>query len=533
MLPGIDGFELCRSIRRTQRRPDRHGHRPRRHPRRRGRARGRRRRLPHQAVRAEGAVGPHPGPAAPGPARRQPGHARLVFGDLEIIPDEGKVAAAPAASCTSPRPSSGCCASWPRTRGGCSAARSLLDRVWGYGYFGDGRLVDVHVRRLRTKVEADPANPRHVVTVRGLGYRLQLTVSDGRARRFRLRAALRAVRRLGPATAPRILLIVRARRAAPCRSSSPAPPTASPARPSSASATTSAMRQAYQQRPHRPERAASPTATPAQRRARPPRRRSASAPADPVLPRRMDAAHRPSSVDGHAPRRSSDEVRRRRRAARMIAPCGGEPAARRRASRCRPSRPATSRSSRFGEVQSTLRQRRRRRCSAPPSSPPSLGVLLGVVGVAAAPCARSADAAQAAKAIAGGRLDTRLEPTDDPDLRAAVASSFNDMAAALQHARRARRPLRLRREPRAALAADDAVGVDRGAAGPPRRDARARRGRPRPARGRRRPLPGPGRGPARDLPLRRRRRAAAPRGPARRRVRAPGRRASAACPTRR
>ena len=50
---------------------------------------------------------------------------------------------------------------------------ALLDRVWGYGYFGDGRLVDVHVRRLRTKVETDPANPRHVVTVRGLGYRLQ------------------------------------------------------------------------------------------------------------------------------------------------------------------------------------------------------------------------------------------------------------------------------------------------------------------------------------------------------------------------
>ena len=50
---------------------------------------------------------------------------------------------------------------------------AILDRVWGYGYFGDGRLVDVHVRRLRTKVELDPANPRHVVTVRGLGYRLQ------------------------------------------------------------------------------------------------------------------------------------------------------------------------------------------------------------------------------------------------------------------------------------------------------------------------------------------------------------------------
>ncbi len=48
----------------------------------------------------------------------------------------------------------------------------LLERVWSYDYFGDGRLVDVHVRRLRTKVELDPANPRHVLTVRGLGYKL-------------------------------------------------------------------------------------------------------------------------------------------------------------------------------------------------------------------------------------------------------------------------------------------------------------------------------------------------------------------------
>lgn len=49
----------------------------------------------------------------------------------------------------------------------------LLERVWGYDYFGDGRLVDVHVRRLRTKVEEDAASPRYVVTSRGLGYKLQ------------------------------------------------------------------------------------------------------------------------------------------------------------------------------------------------------------------------------------------------------------------------------------------------------------------------------------------------------------------------
>jgi DNA-binding response OmpR family regulator len=50
---------------------------------------------------------------------------------------------------------------------------TLLERVWEYDYFGDARIVDVHVRRLRTKIEPDPSSPRHVVTVRGLGYKLQ------------------------------------------------------------------------------------------------------------------------------------------------------------------------------------------------------------------------------------------------------------------------------------------------------------------------------------------------------------------------
>jgi DNA-binding response OmpR family regulator len=49
---------------------------------------------------------------------------------------------------------------------------ALLERVWEHGFFGDQRLVDVHVRRLRTKIELDPSAPRLVVTVRGLGYRL-------------------------------------------------------------------------------------------------------------------------------------------------------------------------------------------------------------------------------------------------------------------------------------------------------------------------------------------------------------------------
>ncbi|WP_067669541.1 response regulator transcription factor [Nocardia miyunensis] len=50
----------------------------------------------------------------------------------------------------------------------------LLERVWDRGFFGDERIVDVHVRRLRTKIERDPSDPVIVVTVRGLGYRLDV-----------------------------------------------------------------------------------------------------------------------------------------------------------------------------------------------------------------------------------------------------------------------------------------------------------------------------------------------------------------------
>jgi DNA-binding response OmpR family regulator len=48
----------------------------------------------------------------------------------------------------------------------------LLERVWGYEYLGDSRLVDAHVRRLRVKIEDQPDDPRLIVTARGIGYRL-------------------------------------------------------------------------------------------------------------------------------------------------------------------------------------------------------------------------------------------------------------------------------------------------------------------------------------------------------------------------
>ena len=49
----------------------------------------------------------------------------------------------------------------------------LIDRVWGVDYVGDTKTLDVHVKRRRSKIEPDPANPKHLITVRGLGYKLE------------------------------------------------------------------------------------------------------------------------------------------------------------------------------------------------------------------------------------------------------------------------------------------------------------------------------------------------------------------------
>jgi two-component system response regulator RegX3 len=52
----------------------------------------------------------------------------------------------------------------------------LIDRVWGADYVGDTKTLDVHVKRLRAKLEPDPAHPRHLVTVRGLGYKFETPI---------------------------------------------------------------------------------------------------------------------------------------------------------------------------------------------------------------------------------------------------------------------------------------------------------------------------------------------------------------------
>ena len=172
MLPGIDGFEVCRSIRRSSDVP-----------------------IVMVTARADthdvvagleaGADDYLTKPFAPKELsarirallRRartsEVSSPHLRFGDLEIVPEEG-VVRRNGRDVHLTKTEFRLLVELAQSPGRVFSREVLLERIWGYGYFGDGRLVDVHVRRLRTKVEADPANPRHVVTVRGLGYKLQV-----------------------------------------------------------------------------------------------------------------------------------------------------------------------------------------------------------------------------------------------------------------------------------------------------------------------------------------------------------------------
>ena len=171
MLPGIDGFELCRTIRKMSDVPivmvtariDTHD---------------------VVAGLEAGADDYLTKPFAPKELSARirallrrvrpsaPGHSKLVFGNLEIIPDEGKVTL-DGKEVPLTKTEFRLLCELAHDPNGVFSREVSLDKVWGHGYFGDGRLVDVHIRRLRMKVEVDPAEPTHVVTVRGLGYRLQ------------------------------------------------------------------------------------------------------------------------------------------------------------------------------------------------------------------------------------------------------------------------------------------------------------------------------------------------------------------------
>jgi DNA-binding response OmpR family regulator len=92
-------------------------------------------------------------------------------GDLEVLPEEGLVRRN-GEDVHLTRTEFRLLCEMAASPGRMFTREMLLERIWGYGYFGDGKIVDVHIYRLRAKIEDDAASPRHVITVRGLGYKV-------------------------------------------------------------------------------------------------------------------------------------------------------------------------------------------------------------------------------------------------------------------------------------------------------------------------------------------------------------------------
>ncbi|MED5230706.1 MAG: response regulator transcription factor [Actinomycetota bacterium] len=171
MLPGIDGFEVCRALRRISD-------------------------LPIVMVTARddthdvvagleaGADDYLTKPFAPKELSARirallrrvrvptPHLSSLEFGDLKILPDQGQIIVNDKTIHLT-RTEFQLLVELASVPGRVFSREELLERVWGKDYFGDGRLVDVHVRRLRKKIEPEDAKPRYVITVRGFGYKLK------------------------------------------------------------------------------------------------------------------------------------------------------------------------------------------------------------------------------------------------------------------------------------------------------------------------------------------------------------------------
>ncbi|MCX2949285.1 response regulator transcription factor [Lentzea sp. NEAU-D7] len=104
--------------------------------------------------------------------RRGPGRESVRIGALEIRPQEGLVHRA-GERVHLTRTEFRLLLELAGAGGRIVTREQLLQKVWGYDYFGDTRLLDVHIRRLRRKIEANPDDPELLLTVRGTGYRIR------------------------------------------------------------------------------------------------------------------------------------------------------------------------------------------------------------------------------------------------------------------------------------------------------------------------------------------------------------------------
>jgi two-component system response regulator RegX3 len=174
MLPGMSGTDVCKALRVRLRRAGDHGDGPGQRDRQGGRPRAGRRRLRHEALLGPRADRPDPGRPAP---RRRGDDGDATPGVLTAGPVrmdvERHVVSVDGTEVALPLKEFDLLEYLLRNVGRVLTRGQLIDRVWGADYVGDTKTLDVHVKRLRSKVEADPSVPRHLVTVRGLGYKFE------------------------------------------------------------------------------------------------------------------------------------------------------------------------------------------------------------------------------------------------------------------------------------------------------------------------------------------------------------------------
>ena len=109
-----------------------------------------------------------PDEASPDEADTMPGG--LTIGDVSLDPDEHRVQVR-GESVTMPLKEFELLHLLLANAGRVVSRENIIDRIWGMDYVGDTKTLDVHIKRLRSKIESDPSNPTRIVTIRGLGYK--------------------------------------------------------------------------------------------------------------------------------------------------------------------------------------------------------------------------------------------------------------------------------------------------------------------------------------------------------------------------
>ncbi len=189
MLPGMDGFEVCRLLRQEMNTPvlmltarddeidrvvglevgaDDYMGKPFSMRELLARVKAMLRRV--RMIREE--AGASPAAAAPAPMPAPPPGQLLNFGNLVIDLNRREIRLDEVPLAMKPKEYE-LMTFLAQHRGQMLSREFILEKLWGWEYVGDSRTVDVHVRWLREKIEADPANPRRIITVRGAGYRFE------------------------------------------------------------------------------------------------------------------------------------------------------------------------------------------------------------------------------------------------------------------------------------------------------------------------------------------------------------------------